>query len=222
MSASRRLYHYWRSTSSWRVRWGFEAKGLHPELVAVDLLSGENDSPEHLRRNPMGYVPVLELCGQDTPSGGFTRYLGESTAILEWLEETHPSPALLPKDPLAKARVRMLCEIINAGTQPLGNLSVTEYLSDEYCNGDKETRKTWSQHWIRKGLSAYETLVQETAGRFSFGDDLTLADIYLIPQCYAAIRNDMALSEFPTIERIHRVALELPSCQASHPDRFKP
>lgn len=207
-----KLYHYWRSTSSWRVRWALIAKGIKVEYVAIDLLTDECERPEHLARNPMGYVPVLEVS-----SHGKTHYLGESTAIIEWLEENHPKPALLPKDSYQRAHARMLAEIINAGIQPLQNLTVTEHLSP-----DSNVRKTWTQHWIRRGLRAYEELARTQAGTLSIGDELSYPDLFLIPQCYAAMRNEVSLDEFPVIARIHENAILLPSAQAAHPDQFKP
>jgi maleylacetoacetate isomerase len=206
------LYHYWRSTSSWRVRWMLAFKKIQVKYVPINLLNEESLSPEHLKRNPMGYVPVLEV-----PTREKKHLLIESTAISEWLEEVQPSPALLPKAPFDRARVRALCELINAGTQPIVNLTVNEKLTD-----DPEERKRWNAFWIRRGFNAFEKLVQETAGDFSFGNSLTLADIYLVPQCYAAIRNGVALEEFQTIARIYAHALETESGTASHPDRFKP
>jgi maleylacetoacetate isomerase len=206
------LYHYWRSTSSWRVRWMLAFKKIPVKYVAINLLNEESLSPEHLKRNPMGYVPVLEV-----PTKEKKQFLIESTAISEWLEEVHPSPTLLPKAPFDRARVRALCELINAGTQPIVNLTVNEKISD-----DPEERKRWNAFWIRRGFNAFEKLVQETAGEFCFGNTLGLADIYLVPQCYAALRNDVALEEFPTIARIYAHALETEGGIASHPDRFRP
>lgn len=208
------LYHYWRSTSSWRVRFAFEAKGIAAELLPIDLLAGQSETPEHLARNPMGYVPVLEvLIAPDTRP----RYLAESLAIIEWAEETYRDKPLLPGDAWQRARIRQLAELINAGTQPLVNLGVGNRHSD-----DPAEQKAWNQHWIRKGLEAYEKIVKETAGRLSVGDTLTLADICLIPQCYSAARNDVNVVDYPTIARINEEALRLECCQRSHPDRFAP
>lgn len=209
-----RLFHYWRSTSSWRVRFALAAKGIEAEYVAVNLLDGLSESAEHLARNPMGYVPVLELL--DTVTTG-PRYLGESLAIIEWLDETFRAQPLLPSAPLLRARARQLAEIINAGTQPLVNLGVASRHSE-----DEGEQKAWNQYWISKGLDAYEALVRETAGRFSVGDTLTLADLCLIPQCYSAARNEVPLDPYPTIARIHAEAGRQPAFQSSHPDRFKP
>lgn len=189
-------------------------KGVHCEFNTVNLLTDEPESSEHLKRNPLGYVPVLELIDDN----GESRYLGESTAIIEWLEETRPKPSLLPQNPLSRARVRQLAEVINAGTQPLQNPNVSEFHST-----DPEERKRWAQHWIRKGLHAYETLVHESAGRFSFGNQLTVADLYLIPQCYNALRQGVEIAEeFPRLQRIWDAAKEEISYQASEPERFKP
>jgi maleylacetoacetate isomerase len=207
-----RLYHYWRSSSSWRVRWAFAYKEIACDFVAVDLLPGASESAEHRKRNPLGYVPVLEFQGQP-----HLPYLGESIAIIEWAEEVFPEPSLLPGNPLERARARQLAEIINSGTQPLQNLNA----QDEHTK-DPVERKRWTQHWIRNGLQAYETLVAETAGPFSMGDQLTLADLFLVPQCYNAARNEVGLDAYPNIARIQKNALATPSCMASHPDRFQP
>lgn len=207
------LFHYWRSSCSWRVRWAMAHKGIPCEFVAVDLLNGESESPEHLKRNPFGFVPVLEVTGaQSQPV-----LLTESLAIIEFLEETWPKQTLLPGDAFARAQIRALAEAINAGTQPLQNLAPQAMYSD-----DPEKKKEWARHWIRNGLAAYETLVGRTAGQFSVGDSLSLADLCLIPQVYNALRYDVALEEFPIIARINETALGTSSCLEAHPDRYKP
>lgn len=203
------LFHYWRSSGSWRVRWALALKGLPYDAVPINLLNGENDQPTHLKRNPMGYVPVLEVGG---------KFLAESVAILEFLEETHPAPPLYPRDPFERAFARQLVELVNSGIQPLHNLNVVERHSD-----DPGERKRWSQEWIRKGLGAYEALLAGTPrARFSLGDRVSAPDLFLIPQCYAAGRNEVNLQEFPRVAAINAAALETPECQASHPDRFAP
>jgi maleylacetoacetate isomerase len=206
------LYHYWRSTSSWRVRWMLAHKKIAVQYVHINLLNDDSDSPEHLKRNPMGYVPVLEV-----PSAEGNKRLIESVAIGEWLEETHPTHPLLPKDPFARAEIRSLCELINAGIQPLGNLTVTDHLS-----ADLEERKKWTQFWVTRGFRAYEKLISKTAAEFAVGKSLTMADIFLIPMCYAALRNEINLAEFPTIARVNAHVLKTESAIASHPDQFKP
>lgn len=209
-----KLYHYWRSSCSWRVRFAFAHKGISAEWIAVDLLQGQSDQAAHLARNPMGYVPVLEV---PDPAGGPARYLAESLAIIEYAEETHAENSLLPGDAWQRGRIRQLAEHINAGIQPLVNLGV-----GKHHTSDPAQEKKWNQHWIRHGLQAYETIVRQTAGRFSVGDTLTLADICLIPQCYSAARFDIDLTDYPTIARVQSEALQLEAAHASHPDRFAP
>lgn len=214
-----KLYHYWRSTSSWRVRWALAEKHVACEFTPVDLLSGESESPEHLTRNPLGYVPVLDITGTSAglSNDGGRILLTESVAICEWLEETHPAPALLPADAIARAQVRQLCQIINAETQPFQNINAQERHTD-----DKDERLRWTQYWIRNGLKAYELSVQKTYGKYSVGDMLTLADLFLVPQCYAAERNQVDVGDYPTIGRIRDAAVLTEGYAASHPDRFKP
>lgn len=211
---SYRLYHYWRSSSSWRVRWAFAIKKISCEFLPVDLLKKEQTSPEHLQKNPAGTVPVLEIL--DGKKRVAAR-IAESTAIIEWAEESFSEPKLLPSDPVKRAKIRQLSQIINSGIQPVQNLKVQQYYSEV-----KEKQKAWAQHWIRKGLQTYETLVKETAGKFSVGDEITMADLFLIPQCYNAERYEVSLKEFPTIAKINANALNTEACKAAHPDRFKP
>jgi maleylacetoacetate isomerase len=205
-----RLYHYWRSSCSWRVRWGLAIKGLTYEPIAVDLLGAETDSPEHRKRNPFGYVPVLEV----SP----TQLLTESMAILEWLEESYPAPALLPQQVWDRALVRRLAETINAGTQPLQNPSVSLHHSP-----DPNAQKAWNRHWIFQGLKTYEQLCQPICGLYSFKDQITLADLCLIPQLYNAQRHDIDLaSEFPILYRIEQNCLRTDAAQASSPEAHQP
>lgn len=206
------LYHYWRSSASWRVRWALALKQVSVKVHAVDLLSGQEKAEDYKNLNPAGYVPCLI-----TEHGP----LGESLAIIEWLDENFSTAPLLPKDSFSRARVRQLAETINSGTQPLINLDITKKLSD-----DKTVVAAWNQHWIRRGLGAFESLLSETrAGKkskFCVGDTPSLADICLIPQCYSAERFGVDLKDFPLCQAINREALSTKECQASHPDRYKP
>ena len=208
-----RLFHYWRSSSSWRVRWALAIKKLECEFIPINLLTDESDQPEHLARNPLGYVPVLEINSAEKPSW----FLSESTSILEFLEESFPHPTLFPGDPLNRARIRQLAQIVNSDIQPLHNPNVVEKVTS-YA----EQKKQWNQFWIRKGLHAYQTLAQLSAGTFSVGNTITAADLCLIPQCYSALRNEIQLSEFPLIERIYNTALQLEECKKSAPEAFQP
>ncbi len=207
-----RLFHYWRSSSSWRVRFGFSLKGLPYEPIAISLLDGSSEAPEHLERNPAGFVPVLEIPGNDH------HRLTESLAILLYLEERHPeTPRLLPEDPYLKARCWALAETVNAGIQPIQNLPVLHRHST-----DPEEQKNWARHFIRKGLEVYETLCAPIRGRFSVGDHPTLADLCLSPQLYNADRYQVDWSDLTHLVEIERACRELPAWTESHPDRFKP
>lgn len=190
-------------------------KGIPCEFVAVNLLENEQKKEPHLMRNPIGQVPVLEIL--DEPESSSRRFLIESIAIMEWLEELKSSPSILPRDPLLRARARALAEIINSGTQPIQNLFVQQKHSQ-----NPEERKAWAQYFIERGLSAYEKIVSQTAGRFSVGDSITVADLCLIPQSYNAARFDVDLNQLPMIKRITELARSTEACLASAPERFEP
>jgi maleylpyruvate isomerase len=206
-----RLYSYWRSSCSWRVRLGLGLKGLAAEYVAVDLLAGQQDAPDHLARNPMRQVPVLELL----EGGQVALRLVQSVAILEWLEEVHPAPPLLPRDPAGRARVRALVEHVNSSIQPYQNAAPLKWLRERFPGAEKD----WVRHWLQRGLTGLEASVAEGAGRFCHGDQPTLADCYLVPQLHGARRFEVDLAPFPTLRRIEVACEELPAFQAAHPDR---
>ncbi len=213
------LYHYWRSTSAWRVRWAMAYKDITPKFVSIGLLDGEAESEAHRARNPLGYVPVLEFPEEKDPS---RRYLVESLPIIEYLEEVSPQKPLLPTNSRDRAHVRALAETINAGTQAVQNLTVQIYLAPDSDPDHAAKRKAWAVHWITHGLEAYEILAAKRSGKFSFGDSLTLADLFLVPQCYGAIRNEISFAHLPTVARAYANALETESYLASEPERFKP
>ena len=204
-----KLYHYWRSSSSWRVRIALHWKGIPFDAIPVGLLDGESESDPHLSRNPAGFVPVLEV------SPG--RFLTESLAILQYLEKTHPDPALLPRDPWLLAKAWALSEVINAGIQPIANIPVMAHHSS-----DPEEQKSWCRHFIRQGLAVYESLLKETAKEFSVGSELSVADLCLIPQTYNAVRYQVDLEPFPLIRRIQEKCLELPAFHLTRPDCYQP
>ena len=191
------------------MRWALHYKGIPFECTPIGLLDGEAEGAEHRARNPAGLVPVLK-----TSDG---HYLTESLAIIRYLEELYPTPTLFSGTALDHARIWSLAETINSGTQPLQNIPVTNLHSP-----DPAEQKKWAQHWIRNGLEVFETLAHENAGRFSHGNELTLADLCLIPQCYNAERFDVSFREFPTISRVYDHCMNLESLQKSHPDQYKP
>ena len=205
------LYQYWRSSASWRVRWALSIKGVAFESIPVNLLTGEQSSAEHRARNPIGRVPALVL--EDG------RTLGESVAIFEWLEETIPSPALYPRDPWQRARTRQLVEIINAAVQPLQNIAVLKKLSPE-----SSEQRAWAAHFNEIGLAAYEAELAQIAletggnGPFSLGDALTAADLFLVPQLYAARRFHVDLSRFPRVLAAEQAALATPHAEGARPE----
>ncbi len=210
-----KLHHYWRSSSSWRVRWAFALKGIPCEWNHVHLLKQETQTPDHLSKNPMGLVPVLEIGGV---SSKHSEFLPESVAIIEWAEEAFPNlPKLLPQDTLLRARARQLAQIINAGIQPLGNLGVTKKLSP-----DPKVQKEWSVYWIHRGLASYEFEIQKHKTTYSLSHEPGYADVFLIPQIYNAIRNEMDLSAYPRCAEIYERALKTETCKSAHPDRFEP
>jgi maleylpyruvate isomerase len=211
-----RLYHYWRSSSSWRVRWALAIKDVAYEPFPVHLLNGESESANHLARNPAGFVPVLELLSPLDATALPVR-LTESLAIIQYLETLHPEPALLPRDSLTRARAWALAEVVNAGIQPLANIPVFERHSS-----DPSEQKKWNQHWIRSGLETYEKLAAPHAGCYSVGDAITVADLCLMPQLYNAERFGVTYDDLSTLSRIAKTAAMTSSYLESHPDRFKP
>lgn len=207
-----KLYSYWRSSSAWRVRLALNLKGLSYAYEAVHLLKdgGQQNSDAYRALNPMRTVPMLEL-----EEGGQVRRLTQSVAILEYLEERYPTPALLPSDPLLRARVRMLVEMVNSGIQPLQNLSVLQFVKGEL----QRDEKAFAAHWNVRGLTALEAAVKETAGTYCLGESVSLADIFLVPQLYGARRFAVDLTPYPTLTRIEAACEKLPAFQAAHPDR---
>lgn len=207
-----KLYGYWRSSCSWRVRLGLNLKGLAYEYAPVHLVKdgGQQNTDAYRAVNPMRTVPTLEWS-----EGGTVHRLGQSLAILEYLEARFPTPALLPGDLLLKARVRMLAEMVNSGIQPLQNLAVLQHVKNELKGDDK----AFGAHWNARGLTALETAVRETAGTYCVGDSVTLADLCLVPQLYGARRFGVDLAPYPTLLRIEAACAALPAFQAAHPDR---
>ena len=207
------LHHYWRSSSSWRVRWALALKGIEYRSNAIDLLHGAQSDAEFKRSSPMGLVPCLVVDG---------RALTESVAILEWLEEMHPEPPLLPMAPFRRARVRQLVEFVNSGTQPLQNLGVLRHYS-----ADKNAQKVWAQHWVVRGLQSLERELgiiegEGNGGAHAVGDTVTFADIFLVPQVYNARRFEIDLTPFPRVVAVEAAALATEAAMTSHPARFDP
>lgn len=204
------LYHYWRSSSSWRVRMALSYKEIPYDTVHINLLEGEQQGEAYRKNNPMGYVPALAIDG---------RLLAESVAICEYLDETRPERALRPADPYLRARMRQLVELINADTQPLQNLLVLHKVG--------EGKKAWAQFFIERGLSAFESVLRQVRaegvnGPFCLGDSLTMAECFLVPQLYNARRFEVDLTPFPLALSAEAATLATPAGKASAPDAWQP
>ncbi|XP_024877286.1 probable maleylacetoacetate isomerase 2 [Temnothorax curvispinosus] len=198
------LYSYWRSSCSWRVRIALNLKEIPYDIKPISIIKedGEQHSNEFRKINPMERVPALYIDNHT---------LIESMNILQYLEETRPTPPLMPADPVERARMREICEVIVSGIQPLQNIGVLSYI-------EKERRKEWPQHWITKGFTAVEKLLSSSAGKYCVGDEITLADCCLVPQMYNAQKFHVNLEPFSTILRVGRHLEHHPAFTATHPN----
>jgi maleylacetoacetate isomerase len=206
------LYGYALSSASYRVRIALALKGLQVTSVPLNLRAGEQRRDEFLQINNQGFVPALVM-----DDGAV---LTQSMAIIEYLDEIHPDPPLLPKAPLARARVRALTQAIACDVHPLNNLRVLQYLENE-LHHDQATRETWYRHWVRVGFDALERwLTRDGAtGRFCHGDAPTMADVCLVPQVFNARRFALDLAPYPRIVGIDAACRELPAFQGAAPER---
>jgi maleylpyruvate isomerase len=207
-----KLYSYFRSSSSWRVRIALNYKRIEYAYAPIHLLQdgGQQHRPEFTSLNPQGMVPVLEV-----EEGGKVHRIAQSVAILEYLEETQPKPPLLPTGSVLRARARQLTEIVNSSIQPLHNLMVLRKVTEE-LGGE---RNPWAQGFIRRGLAAFETLARDSGGPYAVCEHPTFADVCLVPQLYQARRFGTDLAGFPTCLAIEAACLKLEAFQAAGPDR---
>jgi maleylpyruvate isomerase len=206
------LYGYGLSSASYRVRIALALKNLPYDSIAKNLRAGEHRMAEYLQINVQGFVPALAL-----DDGAV---LTQSVAIMEYLDEIYPTPPLLPADPVARARVRALTQVITSDIHPINNLRVLRYLEDK-LSVDKESRDTWYRHWVAVGFDALERwLVRDAAtGRFCHGDSPTLADICLVPQVFNARRFAVDMNPYPRILAIDAACRELAAFQTAAPDK---
>ena len=206
-----KLHNFFRSSTSTRLRAALNLKGLDYDYVAYVLRDGETRTPTYLARNPQGLVPSLELDDGTT--------LTQSLAIIEYLEEVHPDPALLPADPIGRARVRALAQMIACEIHPLNNLRVLFRLRDQF-GGDEDAKKAWFTHWVETTFDALELALQSPAtGRFSHGDTPTIADCCLYAQVWNNRRFSVPLDQWPTIARIFAELDALPAFAKAAPPK---
>jgi maleylpyruvate isomerase len=201
-----KLHSFWRSSASWRVRIALRYKGLPFEYVPVNLGDAQQYQDGYRALNPMEQVPTLTL------DDG--RKLSQSLAIIEYLDETVPSPALLPRDPYLRARTRQLAEVVNSGIQPLQNTSPLNEV--KRIGGDPEA---WGRKWVEKGLLALERTAADTAGRFLVGDSVSLADVCLVPQLGNARRFGLDLAPFPLLVRVEAACDKLDAFASARPEQ---
>lgn len=208
------LHSYWRSSCSWRVRIGLAFKGIEYDYVPVHLLKdgGEQLKLEYTSKfNSGGLVPALEIDGVT---------LQQSAAILEYLEERAPTPALLPAAAITRARVRTIMNMIGSDIQPVQNLRVLKRVMalEKAHGGDADaTKMEWGKFTIEHGFKAVEAAITEHGGKYCVGDDITMADLYLVPQVYNAVRFGVDMTQFPRIAAIDAALADHPAFKAAHP-----
>ena len=204
-----KLYNYFRSSASFRVRIALELKGLAYDYLPVHLVKGEQKQAAYAEVSPSLLVPTLE-----TDSG---ERLSQSMAIIEYLDETHPEPRLLPADPLGRARVRALAQVVACEIHPLNNLRVLKYLVKE-LKVEEETKNEWYRHWVREGLEIFEReLAQQPASTYCYGETPTLADCCLVPQIFNGRRVNTDYSGLPRTMAAFEACMAHPAFQKAQP-----
>lgn len=204
-----RLYDYWRSSASYRVRIALAMKGVAYERHDVNLLSGEQADTPNRARNAQGFVPTLEVGGQ---------MIGQSLAIIDYLDATYPEPPMVPADAMARAQTLQRALVIAADIHPVNNLRILKRLSG--MGIDQAGRDEWYRHWIAEGFAALEAMAGN--GRYLGGDSPDLSDVCLVPQMYNARRLETPLDAFPRLVAIDAALSALPAFAAAHPDKFSP
>lgn len=209
--AEMKVHGFWRSSAAYRLRLGLAWKGLAPEAAAYSLTEGEHARETYRALNPQGFVPALEVGGD---------VLTQSLAILEYLDETHPEPPLLPRDPIGRAQVRAMALVVACDIHPLNNLRVLKYLRGPLGH-DEATTTNWIRHWIGSGFEALEVLAKRHSadGAHCYGRSVTLADLCLVPQMYNARRFGCELAAYPTVVGIDARLRELPVFAAAAPEQ---
>ena len=206
------LYDYWRSSAAYRVRIVLNLKQVAYDSVAIDLTTGAQRDPAYVARNPQGLVPALDIGGA---------MLTQSLAIIDYLDTAYPATPMLPREPLARARVFAQALSIVADLHPIDNLRVLNRLTDQF-GADQAAREAWYVHWIEIGLTALEAMTADGTGPFLGGDTPNLADVCLVPQIHNARRFGVSLDPFPRLLAADTAAAAVAEIAAAHPDRVKP
>ncbi len=204
-----KLYSYFRSSAAYRARIALNLKGIAYETIPINLVKdgGHNRRQEFRAVNPQMRVPALETANGEV--------LIQSLAIIEYLDETHPEPPLLPKDPIARAKTRALADIIACDIHPLNNVGPLRYLKRE-MNQEQNAVDAWYHHWVVDGFEAVEALVSD--GPYACGGEVTIADVFLVPQVANARRLNVPLEKFPKIVAIDAACLKLPAFDRARPE----
>jgi maleylacetoacetate isomerase len=202
-----KLYSYFRSSAAYRTRIALNLKGLAFETVPIHLPKDDQHAPEFRAVNPQERVPALALENGEV--------LLQSLAIMEYLDEVYPDPPLLPKEPIERARVRAVADIIACDIHPLNNLAPLNYLRNA-IKADKGAVRAWYAHWIATGFEAIEELIKP--GPYAFGRDVTIADICIVPQVANALRFRVPLERFPKIVAVDAAATKIPAFDAARPE----
>jgi maleylacetoacetate isomerase len=201
------LHDYFRSSASYRVRIALALKRVDYRRHDVSLIDGEQRSPEHLARNPQGFVPTLELPGGEM--------IGQSLAIIEWLDQAHPEPRLFPIDPMARVRAMERALLIACDIHPLNNLRVLRRLGSQF-GADQDGRDDWYRHWVAEGFAALEQMAGE--GPYLGGDAPDVSDVCLVPQMFNARRFDLDLSTYPRLIAADLAMQALEPVRSAHPE----
>lgn len=204
------LHSAWRASAPYRVRIGLALKGVAYEYAALDLLAGDQRGAAYRVVNPQGLAPALDL--------GDGQILTQSLAILEWLDETRPTPPIMPRSALDRATVRAMANIVACDIHPLNNTRVGARLKTLGV-GDEALVRDWIQPWIREGFDALEPMVARHAGMFAFGDSPTMADCCIVPQVYSANRFQLDMTPWPAIAGVAERTAMHPAFAAAHPSR---
>ena len=206
------LHDYFRSSASYRVRIALNLKGVEYDSHPVSLVDGAQKSDAYRALNPQGFVPMLEIDGLR---------LTQSLSIFDYLDARFPEPPFVPAEPAGRAHVLALALTVACDIHPLNNLRVLKYLKATFGQ-EQEAVDAWYRHWIVEGLGALEQLAAPKAGTFLFGEEVSMADICLVPQLYNARRFSVPLDAYPTLLRADASATALPAFQAAHPDEHAP